>query len=146
MKTNRAALASSLTRARTTAFDKHGLGDSYRAMIKTAITVVGGFLWAGVAITNSTPANAKAQTYQNGAFAIAHRVYEASPSETCNGPFAYLQNIKFVNASCNSGECDPNILGNYALVDAVYPEGRHKVQSMENCSEENLYELGLCAC
>jgi hypothetical protein len=106
--------------------------------------------WAGAAISSATTADAYAATGQSGAYAAcsAESMPYTDIGKVCSGAFyfSYMQKIKFLSTSCNTGGCWSD-LGN-VYVEAVYPTGRKVTSVVSTCvgTATRVYTLDFCSC
>jgi hypothetical protein len=119
-------------------------------MNKKPFYLVGAIAWAAVAISSSSNASAYTITsLQAQGYATCGTSYTSyPPTEFCALLIGnYIQTIKMVTTSCNSGGCSSP---GSVWVSFRYPAGRKIVSFYESCGDAAKtyygYNLGSCAC
>jgi hypothetical protein len=121
----------------------------YVYLMANTLKIVACLLWAGVGISAATPANALMETTVGGkkSYGIVGGNWAAQVDENCNGVFNYLQDIRFPNIRCNSGQCMEAWLTPTARVDNLYVWGRLELTLLQSCLPDRwLMEIGSCPC
>jgi hypothetical protein len=117
-------------------------------MAKNALKWIAGVAWVAGAISMAAPADARAYSWSWGDYATCSANYNANFIEAnCGGGefayFNYEQQIRFVNTSCNAGDCDDS---GATYVDSPYSTGRKPAYQQTNCGGAGIFELGSCSC
>jgi hypothetical protein len=111
--------------------------------------------WAGAAVSSTTSANALAITTQSGSYASCSANYTTSAqfhecsvnnnTDTVGIDTYYMQTIKFVYTTCNSGGCSSDTGTVYT--DIIYASGRKTTSLVTSCfTSGRRYGLGTCSC
>jgi hypothetical protein len=100
-------------------------------------------LWAAVAISSATPANAYAATQQYGEHAACSAANSNWMWPGC-WIMSYKQIIKFQATSCGSGSCGSS--NGDVYTESVYGTGRHVATCVDGCDGYNLYVMEPCSC
>jgi hypothetical protein len=101
-------------------------------------------LWASVAVSQATPADAMAYTTQVGDYAYCSSSSSPTSYSACGYEFNFVQQIRFGQTECSSGGCAPS--GGSVWTESGYTAGRKTAELVEYCGTRTIYGLGSCAC
>jgi hypothetical protein len=112
--------------------------------MKKNLVVLACVAWAAATISLAAPANAIAITTDSGDYASCSANSNPQTGMACaTWGYSYVQTIKFMENSCNSGACQGNAT---TYTDMVYSAGRKTSTSLQFCGGYNIHGLDTCQC